>query len=68
MLTLINYQDQVDFLFDNYESKKGIAYDKNIIIDILQRAGFSNAMITEHDFQTVRNWMSDFKNKCGGKI
>ncbi|MDD6400287.1 MAG: transglutaminase-like domain-containing protein [Lachnospiraceae bacterium] len=58
----VNYRDQVEILFRyNSVNEKNMSYNKDIITEILEKAGFSNEKISQSDFNMVKNWMSNNK-------
>ncbi len=52
--TSVNYRQQINYLYEN-EVLSGDDESKDRIIDILERAGFSNKMINEEEFKYVED-------------
>ena len=60
--TKINYEEQINHLFDMYSQNDKVkekisTFDKNRIIDTLEKAGFSSEMISMEQYEYVTGWM-----------
>lgn len=56
----INYSEQIHYLIQKKNNAdSGIFETGEMIISILEKAGFSNVSISEEDYQTTINWLNN---------
>lgn len=59
---LLNYREQVEYIFATIENQNIIKIKTEQIVDILERAGFSNKEISVSDYEQIVEWMKTTKS------